>query len=308
MMLRFSIIIPTLNRKDMLLDAIDTVRSQSWSDFEIIVIDGGSTDGTLEAIKKNKYKYLRLLHGPDCGVYDALNKGIGAASGNIVGFLNSDDAYELGAFAAVARAFREHIDADAVCGTATLIEDGRVIGVYDDVAAKMLSSPRPIFIGACIPNARFFRRETLTRVGEFSLDYCFIADRDWLARFSAAGLKTVAIPERVYRYRQHPNSLTFGGDPRRHFAIRGELLRFARQWRANPEAPDEMRRLAPLLEGRCLAWLILAALRGGEFGTAARLVAGNGRGYWPSAAGAIYLSALDIAKQRFLRVQQASRN
>jgi len=92
MVLRFSIVVPTLNRRDMLLRALESVRAQAWPDIEIIVVDGGSTDGTIEALATQSD--LRLIKGPDRGVYDAFNKGIAQASGDIVGILNSDDLYE----------------------------------------------------------------------------------------------------------------------------------------------------------------------------------------------------------------------
>src|SRR5690242_3235279 len=99
MTLRFSIIVPHLNRKQMLHEALASIRAQGWKDIEIIVVDGGSTDGSIEDIQSSAD--VKLLTGPDRGVFDAFNKGIAAASGDIVAILNSDDLYPAGAFDAV---------------------------------------------------------------------------------------------------------------------------------------------------------------------------------------------------------------
>ena len=86
-MIRFSIVIPTLNRKDMLLLAIDSVRRQDWPAVQMIVVDGGSRDGTLDELEN--CADILLLRGPDHGVYDAFNKGVACADGDVVGILNS---------------------------------------------------------------------------------------------------------------------------------------------------------------------------------------------------------------------------
>ena len=78
--------------------------------------------------------------------------------GDVVGFLNSDDYYEPGAFSAAAEAFAADPDCDAVCGSARLVADGRTIEVYDREEDKRLTSARTALLGACIINARFFRR------------------------------------------------------------------------------------------------------------------------------------------------------
>jgi len=280
----------------MLLEALASVRQQAWPDTEIIVVDGGSTDGTVETVAQ--MKDIRLLPGPDRGVYDALTKGFAAATGAIIGLLGSDDAYEAGVFAAVAQAFGEHPQADAVCGGAILVNENGVIETYNAESDKTLATPRPIFIGACIPNARFFRREAAHRVGDFRYDYRFVGDRDWLARFYKLGLVTVALPDVIYRYRQHPGSLTFGKDPVRQHAIREELLRLAREWRADPTVPEDLRHFAGLLEGRCTSWLIGAAIRRGDWVKVARLSTHSGRGFWPLPAATMLRSALDVARQR----------
>ena len=89
----------------MLVEALASVARQDWPEIEHIVVDGGSTDGTLELVANRPE--LRLIDGPDQGVYDALNKGIAAATGDVICFLNSDDALEPGALAAAAAAFSE---------------------------------------------------------------------------------------------------------------------------------------------------------------------------------------------------------
>ena len=260
MTLSFSIIVPTLNRADMLLSALDSVRVQDWPDVEIIVVDGGSTDNTLDILGRTSG--VRVLSGPDQGVYDALNKGIAVANGNIIGLLNSDDCYENGAFAAVARAFTDRPDVSAVCGTATLVENDRVIAIFDRDDDKTMATPRTIFIGSCIPNARFFRREALQLVGPFNLTYRYVSDRDFLARFSQANLQTAAVPEAVYRYRQHSGSMTFSQDAQRQLAIRSELLLLARNWRG--KASSRFDEIVTALEGRCIGILALAFFRQGK--------------------------------------------
>jgi glycosyltransferase involved in cell wall biosynthesis len=270
MTVRFSIVVPTLDRRDMLLRALASVRAQAWPDVEIIVIDGGSTDGTLEEL--SKYPDVACQSGRDQGVYDAFNKGIARASGDIIGLLNSDDVYEPNTFHAIAEAFLAHPDSDAVCGTALLEEETenetRLIDVFDREADKVLS-PRTVLIGSCVPNARFFRRSAMARIGTFDLSYRYVADRDWLARWLEAGLRTVAIPQNVYRYKQHVGSLTFDPERRREAAIRTELVALGRRWRADKSASTSLRWIATGLEGRCRLRLATVAAQQGRMADAA---------------------------------------
>lgn len=259
---RLTIVVPTFNRHAMLVEAITSLRAQSLQPWEIIVVDGGSGDGTIEWVEAQKD--IALVRGPDRGAYDAFNKGIAKATGEIIGILNSDDLYPKGALEAVMTAFEKNPAADAVCGIASLTRDGETISVYDDPSDMELRTPRTSLIGACVPNARFFRRSAAARVGPFDISYRFVADRDWLTRWYQLGLATVAVPANVYVYRQHAESLTFDADRRREVEIRAELLRLARTCRNDKYAKPEVARMAELLEGRCRTVLATRAAKRGD--------------------------------------------
>ena len=86
-----SIITPSYNRAEMIREAVESILVQDYPSMEHIIIDGGSTDGTLSILKQ--YPPLKIRTEPDNGIYDALNKGLGIANGEIIGFLNTDDFY-----------------------------------------------------------------------------------------------------------------------------------------------------------------------------------------------------------------------
>lgn len=91
--MKVSIITVTYNSASTLQDTIDSVKSQDYNDLEYIIVDGHSTDGTLELIRKNQSAISKWVSEPDSGLYDAMNKGIQMATGDIVGIINSDDFY-----------------------------------------------------------------------------------------------------------------------------------------------------------------------------------------------------------------------
>jgi len=91
--MKISIITVTKNDRDNIENCIESVLSQGYKKIEYILIDGASTDGTLDIIKQKNRKILKWISEEDSGIYDAMNKGINIASGDIVGFLNSDDIY-----------------------------------------------------------------------------------------------------------------------------------------------------------------------------------------------------------------------
>ena len=96
--MKISIITVCLNSKRTIEQTIQSVIGQAHDNCEYIVIDGGSTDGTLEILKKYDGSISTIISEPDEGIYDAMNKGIALATGDIIGILNSDDWYEPGIF------------------------------------------------------------------------------------------------------------------------------------------------------------------------------------------------------------------
>jgi glycosyltransferase involved in cell wall biosynthesis len=92
-MLKISVITVVLNTRKYITDAIESVLTQNYADIEYIIIDGDSKDGSLDVIKSYGDKIHLVLSEPDEGIYDAMNKGLALASGDVIGFLNSDDFY-----------------------------------------------------------------------------------------------------------------------------------------------------------------------------------------------------------------------
>ncbi len=92
--MKISIITSVYNNKETISEAIESVLSQTYDDIEYIVVDGASTDGTVGIVNQYQDKISAFISEPDAGIYDGLNKGIALATGDVVGFLHSDDLYE----------------------------------------------------------------------------------------------------------------------------------------------------------------------------------------------------------------------
>ena len=123
--MKVSIITPSLNQAQFIERSIQSVLAQQWRPLEHIVFDGGSTDGTLDILKKYDGQ-LRWVSEPDKGQSDAVNKGIRTATGDVIGWLNSDDIYYPGAVKLAAEFLAAHPEFDAVYGMADYIaaDDG----------------------------------------------------------------------------------------------------------------------------------------------------------------------------------------
>ena len=217
-----SIITPCLNRAAMIGEALESVRSQGCPEVEHLVVDGGSTDGTLEVLRQ--FPGVRIISEPDRGLYDAINKGVAHSRGDILGLLNSDDFYEPGALRAVMVAFEESPDVDSVAGRFVVFEDDghgqRALRASVDAAEVPRLDLRSVLGVNPAINARFFRRQVFERCGPFDLHFSIAADRKFLIRAALANFRAVSLPGTLYHYRWHGGSLTMnaGSDSNRKAA------------------------------------------------------------------------------------------
>lgn len=251
-----TIITPSYNRSDMITDAIESVLAQGFQPFEHIIVDGGSTDSTLEILKK--YPHLRVISELDQGMYDALNKGLEIATGKIVGFLNSDDMYAENIFSTVARKFDDQ-DVMAVTGRAIVfseLSDGK-IKIVDNYSPEDRSLMENLTMGGAFFNAWFFRKSTFNRIGKFNTRYKIVGDRDFMLRFALNNLKYTAINDLVYKYRMHEDSLTFDKNGEKRAWSADEHLAMTSFYLVNQNLPDLVRKL--LIQLRTLETVDLAA-------------------------------------------------
>lgn len=238
----FSIVTTVLNRVRMVGDAMASVQTQNYPSVEHIVADGGSTDGTLEIL--DSWPNLTLLRGPDGGPTDALNRGIAVATGDIVGFLMSDDLLAPGILRAVADAFAARPEPDVVSADAGFFSvdaAGRAMVVAQVVGPLARLTYQNVLLGSPIACARFYRRDLLEQIGPLDTRYEFCADRDLLLRALMRGVTAVQLDRPGYYYRQHPGSRTLAADRATKRRISFDHMTMARRHLAAPDVPPDAR-------------------------------------------------------------------
>jgi|SRR3972149_674630 len=131
---KISIVIPSLNKARFIGETLSSIFSQDYSNLEVIVQDGGSTDGTIGLLKKYAKKYPKIISWEskkDKGQVDAINKGLAKATGDIVTYINADDVYKKGAFLEVGRYFAKHPKTLWIAGKGEIIDGkGKVISSF----------------------------------------------------------------------------------------------------------------------------------------------------------------------------------
>lgn len=178
--MKISVITVVLNRVDTMRTTIESVINQSYKDIEYIVIDGGSTDGTLEIINSYKNKIDVIVSEKDNGIYDAMNKGLSFATGDIIGFLNSDEYYANSTvLEKVAEKFRNN-DIDALFGDIVFINaNNKIIRYWRPGKFKRFK----IKLGWMPPHATFFvKRSVFQKYGGFDSSYNISADYELAVR------------------------------------------------------------------------------------------------------------------------------
>jgi len=198
--MKISIITAVYNNRETIENSLLSVLGQTWPEIEHIVVDGGSTDGTLDIINKYRDRIAVVVSGKDGGIYHALNKGVCLSTGEVVGVLHSDDVYEdPGVLAKVAAVFAEK-KTDAVYGDLVYTRrDGRLLrywkaGEYD--ASSLRNGWMP-------PHPSFFaRREVYEKFGSFNTEFRIAADYELMTRFLFKhGISASYLPEVLVKMR-----------------------------------------------------------------------------------------------------------
>ena len=194
--MKISIITPVYNRVDTIERAILSVQNQSHLDIEHIVVDGGSTDGTLELIKEFLSSYSVLISEPDLGIYDAINKGIGLSTGDVIGVMHSDDYYStVDIISRVEKLFAE-ISIDAVFGDVAYF-NARNPGVHLRRYSSAKFDPSKLRWGWMPAHTSLFlRRSVYNEYGIYNIKYKIAADFELVCRiFRGNKVNYIYIPE-----------------------------------------------------------------------------------------------------------------
>ncbi len=181
--MKFSIITVSYNSALTIEDTIISVLAQNYDDLEYIIIDGGSKDGTIDIVNKYKDKISKIVCEPDKGIYDAMNKGLKMATGDVVGILNSDDFYKNTAvLKEVSEAFKNS-DADICYGDIEYIDRENIKKVVRFWKAGEYKKEK-LNSGWIMPHpALFVKKEIYNKYGLFNLDFKIAADYELMLRF-----------------------------------------------------------------------------------------------------------------------------
>jgi len=194
--IKFSIIIASYNSEMNILKAINSIKNQNYDDYEIIFVDGMSSDNTLDIINENKPPRNHIISEKDSGISDAWNKGLKLCSGEIIGILNSDDYYDDNIFKPIADFFSNEKKPFIGYGDITWVDS-------EYKAVKKIKGKMPNklgflkFFGFMHPSV-FFSGEVIKLNGNFSLNKRVALDTDWMLRARYKKIPFKKIPSHTY--------------------------------------------------------------------------------------------------------------
>lgn len=216
---RLSIITPCFNAVTTIRDTIESVVTQGFDDMEYIIIDGGSTDGTLEILQEYSGIIDKMVSEPDQGISDAFNKGVELASGDYIGIINADDYYDPRAFSRILQAAADHGDPDVIYGSLRYLPlTGRDYMEHPRIGRiwNYMSVFHP---------AMFIHRTAYQKIGAYKVDYRYAMDSEWVHRAVARSLKLVQCYGVISNMRlggvSHKNSLSSLSEFRRSAITHG---------------------------------------------------------------------------------------
>ena len=232
--MKVSVVTPSFNQAQFLERTLASVASQLRAQVEHVVFDGGSTDGSVAILERFR-PAVRWTSEKDAGQADAVNQGIRATDGDVIGWLNSDDVYYPGAIQRVVEYLDEHPDVDVVYGMADHID--RDDYAFEAYPTEPWSFERLKHRGIICQPAAFFRRRVVERHGalDASLRYCM--DYEYWLRLAKAGARFAYLEEKLAGSRLYAETKTLGARVAVHEEINDMLKRtlgrVPRRWLVN---------------------------------------------------------------------------
>ncbi len=210
-MSKISIVTPSLNQGTYLEETLESIRTQNYAEVEHLVLDGASTDGTVALLQTKtgpEWWHLHWISERDSGCTQALNKGIRLATGEIIGWLNSDDRYRAGCLDIVDKVFAEHPDIDIVYGDFTFMDEH---GTHLRVRREIEFSRLVLFYHRISPipsTATFFRRKIFDEGNFFDESLQFAMDYEFFVRLANKGYRFKHVHALLADFRLHSTSKT----------------------------------------------------------------------------------------------------
>jgi glycosyltransferase involved in cell wall biosynthesis len=228
---RVGVVTPSYNLGEYLEETIRSVLLQGYSGLEYIIVDGCSTDGSVEIIRKYERWLTQTVIEPDRGQTDAINKGWRRSTGRILAYVNADDSYLPGAIAAAAEAFCATPDAGMAYGTAMIVDEtGNDLRPW---RAEPFDLKTMLVVDSIVPQpAAFYSIEALEAVGYVNERWHLIMDYDLAVRIGTR-YSTVCIPSTLARFRVHSQNKS----RLRFEALAAELIDFVDELETNQPAP-----------------------------------------------------------------------
>jgi len=232
---KISIVTPSYNQAQYLEETIRSVLLQGYPNLEYIIIDGGSTDGSVAIIKQYEPWLTYWVSEPDKGQSHAINKGWQRAQGDIIGWLNSDDLLKPGALNQIATVFSDDKVDFAYGNTELIDENSNVIGPDRGSPVEYIHMLRTLVIPIPQPGS-FIRRKTLAQVGFLDEEWRVVLDRDFFIRCGLV-CEMHYIPFTIAQFRIHPGSKSIAA----RLCWKSELPRMYHKFFANPDLPPQVR-------------------------------------------------------------------
>jgi glycosyltransferase involved in cell wall biosynthesis len=265
---RLSVVVFVLNAVGTIRKALESVTAADQPPVELLVMDGGSTDGTVDVIREFEPKIAFWRSACDGGAVNALNEGVKHATGDIICLLPADDWFEPRGLQVVCQQFREDPQLEVLtCGTRVVhfTPGGELVVEQEFVDPRVLEFSMANVVRYPLTTARFVLRRLYNEAGEYDSSLRIANDLDFLIRILLRRPRIKVVPQLVYNYRSHAGSRVLGGNPRTRMELMQEFVRVAERYLPDPRMSLLERRALRGLHGRSSAHLAWALLRHGQF-------------------------------------------